>query len=406
VAEVLLVAWPVNLTAASYGLSLLGVSRTARYDVLAVAAAWLALLVLDVVLRRPRPASALVLGVLCGIAALAQFMGSFVLPLVVLNWLWARARASVLVWMLIGTALALLPWAVFAMLHADDVVGQLTVYAGRGEFLRPAFYVENITQEAGRYEHALHPTDLSTWLLVLGIWPATAYVAWRSHRSRLVGDRVVWSSLILFAGLLLLLDHGKSSVYAIVLLPSICLAFSRLLTGVVATLWRSSPHPLLGLFPCAAAAGLVVLVMLDGKAAYQRTLEQADHVSPYAEVGNQVAQAFAPGARVLGPERWWWAVHGHPYLSLRSVWWQWANEREPAFVDGVPWTLADHVIVNDNVRDDVLLFPPPIQQRFWRFVTTCTTQIAALDDKTYFGIQIYRVLKPSPDPACARLPSE
>ncbi len=397
VCEILLVAWPLNLTAASNGLSLLGVSRTARYDVLAVAACWLALVMLDAVLRRPRAASGLVLGALCAIAALAQFMGSFVLPLVVVNWLWAHGRGRVLWWIVVGAALALLPWAVFAAVHADDVAGQLTVYAGRGEFLRPSFYAENIAQEAGRYEHALRPASLSTWLLILGIWPATAYVAWRCHRSGLVGDRVIWSSLVIFAGLLLLLDHGKSSVYAIVLLPSICLALSRLATGALASLWRRSPW--LGLVPSAAAAGLLVLVVLEGHAAYQLTLEQARQVSPYAGVGAQIDRALAPGSRVLGPERWWWAVHSHPYLSLRSVWWQWANALQPAFVDGTAWTDADNVVVNDNVRDDVLLFPASVQQRFWSFVNNCTTRVAALDDPTYFGIQVYQVIKPTPDPA-------
>jgi hypothetical protein len=395
VCELLLVGWPLNLTAASNGLPLLGVSRTARYDVLAVAIGWLALVMLDVALRRPRPARVLALGTVCGIAALTQFTGSFVLPLVLVNWLWARGRANGLWWIIVGACLALLPLAVAAALHADDVAGQLTVYAGRGEFLRPDFYAENITQEAGRYAHLLRPINVSTWMLILGVLPSTAYVAWRSHRSGSIGDRVVWSSLVIFAGLLLLVDHTKSSIYAIALLPSICLALSRLLTDAPATLRRW--HRGLSLASSGVAAALIVLVLGEGQAAHQLTLEQAQQVSPYASVGQQIEQALTPGARVLGPERWWWALHSHPYLSLRSVWWQWMNAHEPAFLDGTSWPDADAVVVNDNVRDDVLHFPDFVQERFWSFVTTCTTRIAALDDRTYFGIQVYRVIKPSPD---------
>jgi hypothetical protein len=290
------------------------------------------------------------------------------------------------------------------------VAGQLTVYAGRGEFLRASFYADNIAQEAERYAHTLQPASVSTWLLVLGIWPATAYIAWRSHRvgllgdlarlpgdcSRLLGDHVVWSSLVVFGGLLLLLDHTKSPIYAIVLLPSICLALSRLLIGVLESLWRAKPSLALG--PSAAAGVLIVFVLLDGQTAYQLTLEQAQQVTPYASVGNQIDQALAPGSRVLGPERWWWAVHTRPYLSLRSVWWQWANNAEPAFIDGAAWTDADDIILNDNVRDDVLHFPDSVQQRFWSFVANCATRVAALDDPSYFGIEIHRVIKPSPDP--------
>jgi hypothetical protein len=393
VCELLLIAWPMNLIAAANGLSLMGVSRAARYDVLAVAACWLTVVLLDITLRHPRRPGAFLLGALCGIASLTQFMGTFVLPLVLLMWLWARAPRGKLWWIVAGAALAILPWVAFVALHFDDFAGQLTVYAGRGEFLRAGFYAENIAHEASRYEHTLHPKTLSTWLLILGLWPAIAYVAWRSHRFQKIGDRVVWSSIVLFAGLLLVFDHGKSSVYAIALLPSICLAVSRLITGVVSSAWRM--QPLLALAPAVASAMLLVLVLREGQSAYELTREQARAVTSYASVGAEIAHTLPPGSRVLGPERWWWAVHDHPYLSLRGVWWQWLAGRDPVYVDGTPWTEADHIVVNDNVRDDVLLFPNAVQQRFWTFVSDCTARVAELDGPTYFGIQIYRVTRAS-----------
>ena len=51
--ELLLIGWRSNLTAASDGLPLLGVARTARYDILSVAMVWLALAALDWTLHRP-----------------------------------------------------------------------------------------------------------------------------------------------------------------------------------------------------------------------------------------------------------------------------------------------------------------------------------------------------------------
>jgi hypothetical protein len=400
VCELLLVAWPLNLTSAANGLSLLGVARTARYDVLAVAAVWLTLVALDAALRRPRAGSALVVGGFAGVAALTQFMGTFVLPLIALAWVWARARPRGLIWATLGAGLVLLPWVFAALVFADDVSGQLSVYAGRGEFLRPGFYVENVAAEAERYAHLLRPSSASGWLLVVGIGPALAYLAWRSRCVGSIGDRLVWSSLVVFGGLLLLLDHTKSPLYAVVLLPSICLAMSRLLTGVPAAIWHSvtlgRARAALGILAAGASGVLVLLVLLDGQAAYGFTLDQARDVSPYATVGEQIENALPPNARVLGPERWWWAAHDHSYLSLRSVWWQWMNGHEADFLDGVGWADADALIVNDNVRDDVRLFPESVQQRFWRFVDTCTAPVAALDDRTYFGIQIYRALDPHP----------
>src|SRR6266849_4795463 len=60
---ILLVAWPSNLTGAPDGLPWLGVTRAARYDVLAVTFGWLAIGLLYVLLRRPRRTTAFGLGV-------------------------------------------------------------------------------------------------------------------------------------------------------------------------------------------------------------------------------------------------------------------------------------------------------------------------------------------------------
>ena len=114
VCEVLLVAWPSNITAASNGLPLLGVARIARYDVLAVAFGWLAFLALDLAVTRPRVVRALLLGVACGVAALTQFMGVFVTPAVLAVWLLARAPRRLFLWVALGAAVTVLPWAAFA----------------------------------------------------------------------------------------------------------------------------------------------------------------------------------------------------------------------------------------------------------------------------------------------------
>jgi hypothetical protein len=67
VCEILLTLWPSNLTDTSDGLPLLGVARTARYDVLAVAFAWLTIAMLDATLRNPRPVRGFVLGICAGL---------------------------------------------------------------------------------------------------------------------------------------------------------------------------------------------------------------------------------------------------------------------------------------------------------------------------------------------------
>jgi hypothetical protein len=306
-------------------------------------------------------------------------------PVVAVNWWLARARWTLLCWVLLGFAAVVGPWLALAAANVNDVAGQLTVYAGRGDFLRPAFYLENIATEPGRYEHLFGERSLSVLLLTVGVWPALAYVAWRSRCAEAIGDRIVASSLIVFAAGLLLLDHGKSSVYAIALVPSVCLALSRLCSGSIAWVWRTNPLLSMRLLAAALGAMLLARACLDGVFAYQLTLAQADEVSAYGAVAQQLDRAISPAARVYGPERWWWALHTRPYLSLRSVWWQWSNGLQPPFA-------PDTIVVNDNVRADILLFPEPIQQRFWTFIRECTTRAATIEDPNYFGIEVYRVV--------------
>jgi 4-amino-4-deoxy-L-arabinose transferase-like glycosyltransferase len=78
-AELLLTIWRSDLTAGATGLPLLDVARVARYDVLAVACVWLALVALERFPKRP-----LLAGVCAGLAVLSQFFGVFVLPVLLL----------------------------------------------------------------------------------------------------------------------------------------------------------------------------------------------------------------------------------------------------------------------------------------------------------------------------------
>jgi hypothetical protein len=87
---------------------------------------------------------------------------------------------------------------------------------------------------------------------------------------------------------------------------------------------------------------------------------------------------------------------------LRNLWFQWAaaagNGETPEFADLVAWAQADNIIVNDNVRGDVLDFPDTVQQQFWTFINTCTQRVADLNDPTYLDIEVYEIIQPSPRP--------
>jgi 4-amino-4-deoxy-L-arabinose transferase-like glycosyltransferase len=411
-AELLLVAWRSNLTAASDGLPLLGVARTARYDVLAVTAVWLAIAALDTCLRRPGAIPALLTGVGAGVAALAQFFGIFVLAVVLMGWSLNRPQArlgQVGWWIVAGFVIAVAPWTLYVAGNASDFAGQLTVYGSRGAFFTPGFVLNNFITEPLRYSDLVtqwppvldisgpdlsyHP--VSPWLVVLGIWPALAYVGWRARKRYAVGDRLLMCSLVSFGGLLCLLDQTKTPLYSILLLPSvsICLAAA----GVAVMTWSGHGTGRLwiravGLF---AVVAMCTIIALESVHAYAVDWVEASSVTPYLALGEQIDVAIGPEAAVLGPERWWWALHEHPYVSLRNIWFQWAvlahAGATPEFADWVVRTHPDTLIVNINVRADVQAFPQALQDQFWSFVERCTVRTADFPNANYFDTTVYTV---------------
>jgi 4-amino-4-deoxy-L-arabinose transferase-like glycosyltransferase len=397
VCELLAVGWASNLTAASNGLPLLGVARTARYDVLAVAVVGLTIVLLDAMLRQRRVWRGLAVGVGCGLAALSQFFGSFALLFVLAVWRWSRPPLRVVAGWLAGVALVVTPYALFVARYRDDAIGQLAVFGNRGDFLRPTFYIENVLSEWTRYAHLAPPTSLSSGVLLFGLVPALGYLAWR----RSTGDRLLLFSLVTFAAALTLLDQTKVPLYSILLLPSICLTLAAAFSAVLGWAWRGRTCARLRIVLGAFALAALVGIGLEGAAAYRSDWDEANQATPYLALGQQIEAAIPPGAAVLGPERWWWALHDHRYLSLRSLWFQWsASARRagnPKFVDWVTRAQPDSVIVSVNVRADVQAFPEALQAQFWSFVDDCTTLVADLDDATYFDIQVYAVRRPPPE---------
>jgi 4-amino-4-deoxy-L-arabinose transferase-like glycosyltransferase len=411
--QLLLVAWRSNLTAASDGLPLLGVARTARYDVLGVAMVWLALAALDVTLRRPSRWRGVATGVFCGLAALSQFFGISALPLVLGMWFLVRGRAwrhPALLWIVSGFMLVVIPFGMYALVHFGDVVGQLGVYGERGDILRPGFWLDNARGEPSRYTALvaywppavnifggeLSPYALSPWLLVVGLAPAVACVAWCARKPAATGDRLLLAGLVAFAGLLLLLDQTKTPVYAILLLPSVCVALA--VASVRSAVWvlRHVPAAWGRVSIVGLVAAIGACVALESAHAYQVDWVEASSVTPYAPLGMQIDAAIPPGAAVLGPERWWWALHDHHrYVSLRSIWFQWvaasAAGQSPHFTEWLVSSQAESIVVNINVRADVRAFPAELQNQFWTFIDRCTTLTADVANANYFETQVYAV---------------
>src|SRR5262249_22665324 len=160
--------------------------------------------------------------------------------------------------------LVVAPWILYAARHATDLAGQLTVYGQRGDFSRPTFYLENIAAEPQRYAHILAqpiPADVtgasalayeaSSWLLTVGIWPWLGVLVWRSLRRDVaarddaarddaarVGGSLLLLTLIVFGGLLLVVDQTKTPLYAVLLVPSLCAVLASAFVQMLRWAWR------------------------------------------------------------------------------------------------------------------------------------------------------------------------
>ena len=334
------------------------------------------------------------------------------LPIILAMWFVVRGRAwrhSALAGIVSGFVLVVFPFGVYVLRFASDVVGQLQVYGDRGDALRPGFWLENVRGEPERYAqlvahwppvldvsgNELSANALSPWLLVVGILPAIAFVAWRSRNATAIGNRMLLVSLIGCGGLLLLLDQTKTSLYAILLLPSVCMALAAASVTWVGwglhqarTIWR---RVTIG----SVAGAIAVCIALEGAHAYQVDWLEAASVTPYLPLGAQIDSAIAPDTVVLGPERWWWVLREHPYVSLRSTWFQWAAAASaggsPQFADWVIRTHPATIIVNVNVRGDVRAFPQALQDQFWAFIDQCTTLTSNIHNPNYFDTEVYEV---------------
>lgn len=362
--EVLLLVWRSDLTGGATGLPLLDVARVARYDVLAVAFAWLALAAVEFARPRWRRTGAVVSGVGAGLAALSQFFGAFVFVVLLVRGMWCGRNMR---WLLAGFGVTLAPWLVYVGRFATDLSAQLSVYGARGDFFRPTFYVENVLSELSRYGELA-----AAWVVVFGVCVAVAYLA---H------DRLLLLTLVVPGVLLTLLDHTKTPLYAIALVPSICMA--------LAVAWRSFVRFRFQLAGPLLTVVLGALVLVDGANAYGMDRLESGLVSSYLGVGQELQAQVTPGGLLLGPERWWWALHDHRYVSLRALWFAWTPGTR--FADLAQRWQPSEVVVNNNVRGDVLAFPPALQREFWEYIAQCTTFVGEVDDATYFDTQIYRV---------------
>jgi 4-amino-4-deoxy-L-arabinose transferase-like glycosyltransferase len=412
VSGLLLVLLRVNLVNLWPGLPLLAVGRSGRYDMTGVALLWLTVVLLDLAMQREtsgRSWLAVATGVCAGLATLTQFFGVFAVLIAVALLAWPgnmrRRTVAIVRWAAAGWAVVVVPYLLYVALHWSDFRGQSRLKAGRTDFLDIRFYIDNLSDEAARYQHLIDPdrllgTGIANWLFVITIGPVLGWLAWRTRDPARVGDRILLTALLVCGAALALLDSTNAPLYTIVLWPGCCIAVAAAISAGLA--WTRDvvrgrrviqQRPAV-LIAAACALLLVLPVVADGVDAYREDRQRRQSSSDYTDVASRLDAVLPVQTGVVGHERWWWGLHERQYLALNVLQLEWEeqatdSEEPPSFAALFDATGAGVLIVDDNARSEIGRYPEELRRQIESFLATEMVQAAVVTDLTYGQFEVY-----------------
>lgn len=397
----LLLFWRSSLIGIPPGIPFLAAARSARYDLSAVSLSWLAIFWLNNWFRNPSALRAMITGALAGLAALTHFTGLFIWLFILMVLLWHLRgrffRSTTTYWIAASGLIVVFPYIILALSNLGDFLGQYQfIYEDRANFASAGFYVDNLIREFRRFKDLTGNRTPGPWILVVVSLPALIYLLARFRASLDVSKLMLIASLLAFEAGLAMFDRTKAPIYALILLPSLCIISALFIGFLLQAAWSDRYRLELRLSLGALGIFLLGIILAEGFYVYYRNYQQALIVSPYEQVGDQLRSSLIPEDAVLGAERWWWPMREHRYVSLRNLYSQWLRDNQhssfpPEFSDQVSVNELDVILINDNVRGDISRYSTEFQGQFWHFVERCTSLLDELEDRTYGEITVYRV---------------
>ena len=411
---------PYQWEARQSGIVLVDFGRYARYDIAVPFFGALGiLLILSWLVRGALPDDAsaaqsgpprvrLVLAGLCaGMATACHPMGLiWIVTLAVACLVAMRARGERLTaaiapiaWMLLGVAIAMLPWLLYAYVGWEDLIGQQTFVANRWS-LDPRFYAWNVLMEWRRYisiGRGLQFGIPGAWLLVLcGIAGAAALVfgARRRDADTDARQRLVLAALLTGFVMLTVGDREKFIFYLAALWPWIALTGA---IGIVAALRSTSRILRIGVI------ALFALGCLDGVRAEVQLARTAATRTSYATMAERLASQIPREARVLGLPTWWFAldarVRDYRSLTVPMFFFDIDDPTGRTFTERLDAIDAD-VLLLDQAMLDYIHGPRakwvegagtrnPGAEELERFVATHSVRRVDLSDPSYGRFEIH-----------------
>lgn len=397
----LLTLWRSFFGGDALGLPLLSPSRSARYDLTALALIWLTLLFLNMYLGRPRRRTGFAVGLAAAGAALTQFFGIFTVPVIALALLWQRGRktlsVSTMLWVALGFLTLLLPYAFYLALHWDSFVGQTNAFKqGRFAFAELLFYLSNLAREGQRYSDIVtrafgastglfaRAAALFSFLAVLsGVANLVVRVVSKADPSQML----LPFTIVIFGFGLALLDATKAPLYSIVTYPSLCVALALLWSD--AFRWRKE-----WLYRAAfVSVSIGILAAIGAKAvgAFEIDRQSGAGTSRYSETVERVRQALPVNAHLVASDRIAWGLRDKFPLSTNNVVMQYKltpAEQRASLLETLEQLKVKYLVLDEAAFGDFAT-DEQLNAELSDVVAHCTESVSAWQDASYGAIRIY-----------------
>ena len=378
-AVLLLVFWRNGIVSSSHGLTLVGVSRSVRYDATVAALMAATMPLLAAWSRRPGMRSEIPLGVVVGAAIVTHFP-ALVLPFVLLLvWLLAdrpRPPLASVVRVALIAGLVCAPYVAWVLAHAADAAGQFSlVHGGRARAIGGIGELwANGLAEPGRYLALLEARGLGPMLFVAAV-PALALMAIVSLRRLDGGARIAAVHLTAYIVFLALLEPTKAPIYALPLLAPVIILMSAPLARLVRL-----PSSLRWV-----GIGLLCAIVVEGAVAYGYDAHAMRGLARYDTMAASIRAAAPAQTAWVGPMRWSWAFRHESYTALHVLWLR-AQSAEPGGDDlRQPWLRTSPTALIETPEWHADLARLPERGRLFVVAVTeqCSTVAGRIEDRAY-----------------------
>lgn len=370
------------------GVTLIDVSRLARYDILAAAFGLGAFWVWRQAQKSRNPIVYFLSGILISLAGLAHVYGFFWLVVLgILTWLEtpAETKRSKIFTLLAGTFTPLFPWLMVIWKNWPLFTAQFLIrHQHRLSMMSPAFYWENLTSEMERYHLGLQSPEtygrVGFWLFALGL-PISLVLLGHVTRGRgKLGG--LWLASLVFPLLFALFLHEKRVYYLITIIP----LFAMVLAWAMVQTWNSGQRSLQLII-----GGALLLTVLQGvKGIVALHAQAADRVSP-VQFFATLREAAPPDGIILGPQTFWPAFADRDYRSVVYL----AQLTLPGRPEYKPFPQALEILAPEVVVVHPLWFAwfkEEDQTAFWAYLETRRAHLVGewVDHEGY-AVQMYQL---------------